>query len=64
MKLSNIFKKESSRDLNSKNTIIQKLEKDQLTKVIGGADKDKPTVSTGVAPLGGMIPGGSILSAG
>ena len=38
MKLLNIFKKEFSRTSDSKNAKIQKLEKNQLSKVIGGGD--------------------------
>lgn len=36
MKLLNIFKKESSKHSDSKKVTIQKLEKKQLEKVIGG----------------------------
>lgn len=61
MKLPNLFKKETKKEAK---TTFQKLDKKQLTKVVGGAEKDKPTVSTGGSTVGGLMPGGSILSAG
>lgn len=38
MKLSNFFKKNSSKNSDSKTTNIQRLDKKQLKKVIGGTD--------------------------
>jgi hypothetical protein len=40
MKLFNLFKKETT---NAKKTLVQKLEKNQLEKVIGGGNGDVPT---------------------
>jgi hypothetical protein len=54
MKLSNIFKK-ATKTVAKAN--IEKLEKNQLEKVVGGTD------GKGASLLGGAIPGGQILSA-
>ncbi len=44
MKLFNIFKKETSKEVKSN---IQKMDKKQLSKVIGGADKERAiTINT------------------
>lgn len=55
MKLLNIFKK-GTKTVAKAN--VEKLEKNQLEKVIGGADS-----KGGPALLGGAIPGGVIISA-
>ena len=49
MKLFNIFKKETSKEAKSN---IQKLEKNQLSKVIGGSETPTTTVAGG--PLKGI----------
>jgi hypothetical protein len=49
MKLSNIFKKDTKTVAKAN---VEKLEKKQLEKVVGGADL-----------LGGALPGGSVISA-
>ena len=68
MKLFNILKKESSRSSGSKYANIQKLEKDQLSKVIGGGDDtttpDETTSTSGGGKKGGKINGSIIIQNG
>ncbi|MBK8366533.1 MAG: hypothetical protein IPL10_03680 [Bacteroidetes bacterium] len=52
MKLFNIFKKESSKEVKSN---IQKMDKNQLSKVIGGVDDSSPDSTT--AADGGPLKG-------
>ena len=51
MKLLNIIKKVTSTSAVTERTKVQKLEKNQLSKVIGGADT-KPVVGGGVVVVG------------
>ena len=53
MKLLNIFKKETSKEVKSN---IQKMDKNQLSKVIGGADTKV------VVPGGAVVVGGNTAS--
>lgn len=59
MSILNFFKKEKK---NAKNN-IQKMDKKQLAKVIGGTDtKTSTSTNQGATLLGAALPGGSVLS--
>jgi len=60
MKIKNIFKKESKTAVKAN---VEKLEKNQLEKVVGGADNKSGALSQGASLLGGALPGGSVISA-
>lgn len=61
MKLSNIFKK-GTKTVAKAN--VEKMDKKQLEKVIGGADtKSGSALNQGASLLGGALPGGAIISA-
>jgi hypothetical protein len=60
MKLSNIFKKENKTVAKAN---VEKLEKNQLEKVVGGTDSKGGAIQSGAALLGGALPGGQVLSA-
>ncbi|MBK6985297.1 MAG: hypothetical protein IPH32_11305 [Bacteroidetes bacterium] len=54
MKLFNLFKKETSKEVKSN---IQKMDKNQLSKVIGGVDT-KVVVPSGAVVVGGQTASG------
>jgi hypothetical protein len=60
MKLSNVFKKSTK---TTTKATVEKLEKKQLEKVIGGTDTKSGTLSSGASLLGGALPGGAVISA-
>ncbi len=60
MKLSNIFKKENKTVAKAN---VEKLEKNQLEKVVGGTDSKGGAIQSGAALLGGAVPGGAVISA-
>ncbi|HRG01928.1 MAG TPA: hypothetical protein PKZ75_12500 [Bacteroidia bacterium] len=60
MKIKNIFKKENKTVAKAN---VEKLEKNQLEKVVGGADNKSGAVSQGASLLGGALPGASVISA-
>ena len=67
MKLLNIFKKEDSKTLSLKSS-IQKMDKNQLSKVIGGGDDtvtpDSTTSTESGGKKGGKINGSVIIQNG